>query len=248
MLSLRLYGYSIMCMKPNNSPQGLETLNNFVGGKGTESRLVRLRHTMKCILDVEIAIAGYESSTQVESLVPAFESLNITTILPGLNTSLLSSGALESKFLSFPDPSLLTLVVLATTFHTDNISHVTVSLANPFTATFTITGITSTVTSHNLSLGSINMSTVSNFSAAGKQTTMSPPLNLAMNYDPSTLFTLTRVLAVDAGLDVAPLDGIVALGGYQYVASTDADSGPPSRRANMYTYVNRLLVLLSGHR
>lgn len=189
--------------EPNNSPQGSETLNNFVGGK-----------------DVELAITGYEGSTQVESLVPAFESLNITTILPGLNTSLLSSGALE---------------ILATTFHTDNISHVTVSLANPFTATFTITGITSTVTSHNLSLGSINMPTLSNFSAAGKQTTVSPPLNLDMNYDPPTLFTLTRALAVDAGLDVAPLDGIVALGGYQYVASTDADSGPPSRRANIYT-------------
>ena len=51
---------------------------------------------MNCVLDVEIAITGYEGSTQVESLIPAFESLNITTILPGLNTSLLSSGALES--------------------------------------------------------------------------------------------------------------------------------------------------------
>ena len=90
------------------------------------------------------------------------------------------------------------------------------------------------------------MSTVSNFSAPGKQTTVSPPLNLDMNYDPPTLFTLTRVLAVDAGLDVTPLDGIVALGGYQYVASTGADSGPLSKR-NMYTYVNILLISLSGH-
>ncbi|KAL4074292.1 hypothetical protein J3A83DRAFT_4234939 [Scleroderma citrinum] len=189
--------------EPNNGPQGLETLSDFVGGK-----------------DVEISITGYQSSTQVDSLVPAFESLNITTILPGLNSSLLSGGALE---------------ILSTTFHTDNLSHVTVSLANPFTASFTITGILSTVTSHNLPLGSINMQTVSNFSAAGKETTTSPPLDLNMNYDPPTLFTLTRVLAVEAGLDVAPWDGIVALGGYQYVASTNADSGPVSRRANMYT-------------
>ena len=65
--------------------------------------------------------------------------------------------------------------------------------------------------------------------------------------NPSTLFTLTRVLEVDVGLDVTPLGVIVALGGYQYVASMGADSGAPSKR-NMYTYVNIPLISLSGHR
>ncbi|KAI6121372.1 hypothetical protein F5141DRAFT_1186618 [Pisolithus sp. B1] len=183
---------SITYFEPNSSPQGLETLSEFVGGT-----------------DVELVITGYENSTQVDSLLPAFESVNITTTLPGLNSNLLSSGALE---------------ILTTTFHTNNVSQVTVALANPFTASFSITGITSTVTSHNLSLGSIDMPAVTDFSAAGKATTMSPPLALNMNYDPPTLFTLTRVLALQAGLDVAPLDGIVALGGYEYVPSTNADS------------------------
>lgn len=47
--------------------------------------------------DVEIAIVGYDNSTQVQSLLPAFESLNITTTLPGLKSSLLLSGALMSE-------------------------------------------------------------------------------------------------------------------------------------------------------
>ncbi|KAI6135778.1 hypothetical protein EV401DRAFT_1898270 [Pisolithus croceorrhizus] len=194
---------SITYFEPNSSPQGLETLNEFVGGT-----------------DVELAITGYGNSTQVDSLLPAFESVNITTTLPGLNSNLLSSGALE---------------ILTTTFHTNNVSQVTVAVANPFTASFSITRITSTVTSHNLSLGSIDMPVVTDFSAAGKATTMSPPLALNMNYDPPTLFTLTRVLALQAGLDVAPLDGIVALGGYEYVPSTSADSVSVSRRENLYT-------------
>ncbi|KAF8135624.1 hypothetical protein EV363DRAFT_1429344 [Boletus edulis] len=190
--------------EPNNSPQGMQTLNDFVGGT-----------------DVELSIVGFSGSTQVASLLPAFESLNITATLPGSKSSLLSSGSLE---------------ILPTTFHQNNISQVTVNLANPFTAGLEITQITSSVTSHGLALGTID--TATNFSAAGKSTTTSPPLNLNMNFDPPTLFTLTRVLAVQAGLDPAPLDGIVALGGYSYVTATNADSTPISRRSNIYTGFN----------
>ncbi|KAF8840051.1 hypothetical protein BDN67DRAFT_1054007 [Paxillus ammoniavirescens] len=186
------------------SPQGMQTLDDFVGGT-----------------DVELAIAGFTGSTQVESLLPAFESVNITTTLPGLKSSLLSSGALE---------------ILSTTFHENNISHVTVNLVNPFTASFDITKISSSVTSHGLVLGSIE--TTTNFPSAGKSTTTSPPLDLDMNFDPPTLFTLTRVLAVQAGLDPTPLDGVVALGGYSYVTATTADSTPANRRSNIYTGFN----------
>ncbi|KAF9222628.1 hypothetical protein BS17DRAFT_802839 [Gyrodon lividus] len=187
--------------EPNSSPQGIQTLSDFVGGT-----------------DVELAIAGFSDSTQVESLLPAFESVNITTTLPGLKSSLLSGGSLE---------------ILSTTFHENNISHVTVNLVNPFTASFDITKISSSVASHGLVLGFIETST--NFFAPGKSTTTSPPLNLNMNFDPPTLFTLTRVLAVQAGLDPAPLDGIVQLGGYSYVTATDADSTTANRRTNIYT-------------
>ena len=126
------------------------------------------------------------------------------------------------------------LSVLPTTFHQNNISQVTVNLFNPFTAGFEVTKIASSVTSHGLALGTIQ--TTSNFSAAGRSTTTSPPLDFNMNFNPPVLFTLTRALAVQAGLDPAPLDGIVALGGYSYVASTNADSTSISRRSNVYGY------------
>ncbi|KAG1761160.1 hypothetical protein EDD22DRAFT_954309 [Suillus occidentalis] len=86
----------------------------------------------------------------------AFESMNITATLPGPNSSLLSTGTLE---------------ILPTTFVTNDISQVTVSLVNPFTAGFDIASISSNVTSHGLNLGSIN--TVTNFSSAAKSTTKS---------------------------------------------------------------------------
>jgi hypothetical protein len=109
-----------------------------------------------------------------------------------------------------------------------------VNLVNPFTASFDITKISSSVTSHGLVLGSIE--TTTNFPSAGKSTTTSPPLDLNMNFDPPTLFTLTRVLAVQAGLDPTPLDGVVALGGYSYVTATTTDSTLANRRSNIYTY------------
>ncbi|KAG1896026.1 uncharacterized protein F5891DRAFT_1165745 [Suillus fuscotomentosus] len=192
---------------PNNSPEGLQTLSQFVGGQ-----------------DVELNIVGYSGSTQVASLLEAFESMNITATLPGLNSSLLSMGSLE---------------ILPTTFVTNNISQVTVALVNPFTAGFDITSISSNVTSHGLHLGSIN--TATSFNSAGKSTSKSPALNMTMNYDPPTLFTLTRVLAVQAGLDPTQLDGIVALGDYRYVTATTVDSEPvpqQQRRDNMYTGFN----------
>jgi hypothetical protein len=68
---------------PNNSPLGQQTLDEFVGGK-----------------DVNLNIAGYSQSTNVASLLQAFETLNISVVLPGLNTSLLSSAALEGNYLA----------------------------------------------------------------------------------------------------------------------------------------------------
>lgn len=48
-----------------------------------------------------------------------------------------------------------------------------------------------------------------------------------MNFDPAALFTVTRALAVEAGLDPAPLDGIVQLGGIQYL---NIANQPPVKR------------------
>ncbi|EPQ57376.1 hypothetical protein GLOTRDRAFT_120580 [Gloeophyllum trabeum ATCC 11539] len=189
--------------QPNKNSQGSQTLNDFVGKK-----------------DVRLQIAGFQESTQVQSLLQAFQTLNIDTTLPGLQTNLLESAALK---------------VLNSTGRDNNISHVTVNLANPFTAGLDITQIKSSVSSYGINLGSIQTST--NFSSPGHTTTTSPSLDLNMNLDPPAIFTLTRALAVDAGLSTEQLDGIVELGGYQYVqTSPEAPaSNSSSRRDNIYT-------------
>jgi hypothetical protein len=66
---------------PNNSPLGQQTLNEFIGGK-----------------DVSLNIAGYSQSTNVASLLQAFETLNISVVLPGLKSSLLSYAALTGIY------------------------------------------------------------------------------------------------------------------------------------------------------
>ena len=78
------------------------------------------------------------------------------------------------------------------------------------------------------------------FSAAHNATTTSQELHLNLNMDPATLFTLTRALAVEAGLETVQLDGIVALGGYKYLFTTDNSSssssdGSKDKRDNIYT-------------
>lgn len=126
-------------------------------------------------------------------------------------------------------------LVLSTTGRENNISHVTVSLENPFSAPLRITQISSTVTSHGILLGSIHTNT--DFLSAPHSTTESPILDLDMNFDPAALFTVTRALAVEAGLDPAPLDGIVQLGGIQYLSLGDQ---PPVKRqdSSVFVYVS----------
>ncbi|GLB37240.1 putative protein of unknown function (DUF3712) [Lyophyllum shimeji] len=194
---------STSIFEANRSPEGIQTLNDFVGKK-----------------DVPLTIAGFDGSTKMASLVEAFKTLNINVTLPGLKTNLLESAALE---------------VLSTTGRSNNISHVTVSMVNPFTAPLRITKISSTVKSFGIPLGTIE--TTTNFESAPKSTTKSPVLDLNMNFDPAALFTVTRALAVEAGLNVDPLDGIVQLGGIKYLSITGS---PPKlkHRANVFTGFN----------
>ncbi|KAF8525642.1 hypothetical protein JB92DRAFT_3093617 [Gautieria morchelliformis] len=177
--------------QPNNSLQGLQTLNEFVGGT-----------------DLLLQIMGFNGSTVVPSLLQAFESLSISTLLPALNSTLLQSAALTSPFLN-------------TTGKQNNMAHVNVNLKNPFSAGLTITSINSMVMSHRLSLGTIQTST--NFPASGKSTTTSPMLDLNMNLEPPTIFTPLRRLTAQAGQRTDQIDVIVSLGGIQYISSSDAD-------------------------
>lgn len=59
-----------------------------------------------------------------------------------------------------------------------------------------------------------------------------------MNFDPAALFTVTRALAVEANLNVAPLDEIVRLGGIQYLQTPEIESvsnnNPEPRQSNLF--------------
>ncbi|KAI0773181.1 hypothetical protein BD413DRAFT_603560 [Trametes elegans] len=193
--------------------------------------------------NVDVAISGYQQSTLVTSLLEAFEGLNIEAVLPALQTKLLNSASLE---------------VLATTGHENNIAHATVSLANPFTAGLVITHVASNVTFRDITLGTIQ--TPTNFSSPGKETSSSPALDLDLNMDPQSLFTVTRLLAEEAGLDTAQLDAIVQLGGYHYLDAggsgsrkreeamleVRADNGSLFRGFDLPSYVDEAFTKLAS--
>ena len=120
--------------------------------------------------------------------------------------------------------------MLPTTGRENDIAHTTVSLANPFSADLVITSVKSDVTFHGITLGTIDQDV--QFTSKGKATTALPNLNLVMNMDPPSLFTVTRVLAQYAQLDTAQLDAIVQLGGYQYLNNLTANV---RKRDNMFT-------------
>lgn len=183
-----------------------------------------------------LSIAGYDGSTEVASLLEAFKTLDIPVTLPALSSRLLDSAALTGCYLHFPFyatyRSFWPIVVLPTTGRESNVSHVTVNLNNPWTAPLRITKISSTVKYQSLTVGTISSEEA--FTSEPLSITASPRLDLNMNFDHATLFTLTRALAVEAGLDVAPLDGMVELGGFEYLFTT----GEPlsrTKRANLYT-------------
>ncbi|GJJ06156.1 hypothetical protein Clacol_000345 [Clathrus columnatus] len=191
--------------RPNNNQPGQQTLNDFVGGT-----------------DVVLSISGFNNSTNIPSLLSAFESLNISTTLPALKTSLLKTAS---------------LVVLPSTGHANDIANVKVDLANPFSGDLTITNINSTVTSHGLMLGTIG--TATNFNAQGNSTTTSPTLPLVMNLNPPDIFGLLRALATEAGESTQQLDGILQVGGITPAATTNEDSPSQKRelqeRDNIFT-------------
>ena len=57
--------------------------------------------------------------------------------------------------------------------------------------------------------------------------------------DPEALFTVTRILAEDAGLNTAQLDAIVQLGGYRYLNNVGARDVGVEKRDNLFTCVLR---------
>ena len=189
---------AISTFSPKVSPYGYETLNRYVSG-----------------LDTQVNISGFEGSTPIDSLVPAFMAMRLNTTLGGLKTELVQQAS---------------LVVLNTTGITDDVAHSIVSLNNPFTAGIQITHISSNVTMHGIFVAQID--TDLDFSAPGKAVTPSPSIPLHLNLYPPDMFALVRALALQVGEDVRPFDGIVKIGGYTYSKTTAANSDrKPSKRS-----------------
>ena len=194
---------------PNVHPKGIETLNRYISG-----------------IDTNLNITGYENSSDLPSLNPAFLPVKLNATLPGLQRTLVQSA---------------NLTILDTTGIVDTIANGVVALANPFTAGLTITRISSKVYSNGIFLATID--TPINLPAAGKAVTMSPNIPLALNLYPPDIFGAVRAFAVSAGLDPAYIDGVVALGGFTLTPSTGADSNnltaANSKRDTEHSHNNR---------
>ncbi|GJN94719.1 hypothetical protein Rhopal_007810-T1 [Rhodotorula paludigena] len=153
--------------------------------------------------NTDLQISGFNGSTPVESLTQAFMAIHLNSTLPGLQTSLLNYA---------------NLTVLPSTGVDNNFADATVNLANPFTAQLDVVNIQSNITSFGLFVGSIVTNT--NFDATGRANSDSPTLPFNLNLYPPDIFTLLRSLAQEQGLSTEQLDGIVQIGGYEYVATT----------------------------
>ncbi|KAF7731541.1 hypothetical protein EC973_009305 [Apophysomyces ossiformis] len=167
---------------PKASTTGQNLLSTFVMGK-----------------DNAVDIAGFDTSTNIASLIGGLEQVSIGSTLPGLKSPLIQGSTLQV----LPDSV------------TTNVVHVQVKIANPFSAGLTITKVVSAVTYEGMPVGNINQDISSNpIVIPGHGTVDSPPLNMEMNLEPAVVAMLMRDLAVKANLDTHPLDALLGMGGF----------------------------------
>ncbi|KAL9935874.1 hypothetical protein V8E36_005451 [Tilletia maclaganii] len=178
-------------------------------GKDTLNRFISGQPTT-------LNITGFDESSDIISLAPSIAGLKLNATLPGLQAKLISYANLS---------------VLDTTGITNDIANGLVGLNNPFTSPLRVTYIKSNVSSHGIHLADIETSL--DFAATGKSVSGSPPIPTLLNLNPPDIFALVRALAVQSGQDVAPIDAIVQLAGYQLSPVTDANTGtrPASKRS-----------------
>ena len=171
---------------PTASPHGYETLNRFVSG-----------------LDTKLNISGYDDSTPIPALGPAFSAIRIDTILPGLKNQIVGNTQ---------------LIIANTTGVTNDVAYSKIDIVDPFTADLGITHIKANVTSHGLFIAQVD--TPMDFTAKGKTTTKTGNVPLHVNLYPPDMFGFLRALAIKAGESVEQLDAIITLGGYKLSETT----------------------------
>lgn len=179
---------------PGASPYGYETLNRFVSG-----------------LDTKLNISGYDDSTPIPALGPAFSAIRLDTVLPGLKNQIVGKSQ---------------LIIANTTGVTNDVAYSKIDIVNPFTADLGITHIKANVTSHGLFIAQAD--TPMDFTAKGKTMTRTGKVPLHVNLYPPDIFGFVRALALKAGESVERLDAMIALGGYTL---SDTTSNARRRRS-----------------
>jgi hypothetical protein len=143
-------------------------------------------------VDSEVAIAGSQSSTQVESLQDALSHVRLSPVkIPALHQNLINSTSL-----TFPADIVQTGVATASFI-----------LANPFTAGITLLRAKATATYQGLALGEIpNVDLSANpIHADGHSSVTSQGLPLKFNLDPATIIQLLVLNSKANGVDFGPL-------------------------------------------
>lgn len=153
-----------------------------------------------------VSIAGNSESTAIASLEKAFAAITIDTSLPGLKSQLIQGAKLTVN----PDSPKNGIVGVA------------VSIANPFSASLSITKVVSSATYQGMPVGNIDQD-ISNspIVIGGHSTVQSNPLNMQMNIEPAAVALLLRQLAVAEGLDTRALDALLGMGGFQIAGQED---------------------------
>ncbi|KAL8280236.1 hypothetical protein RQP46_007350 [Phenoliferia psychrophenolica] len=166
--------------------------------------------------DTVLTISGFNGSSEVESLNQAFMGISLSAKLGGLAEGLVNGA---------------NLTVLDSTGITSDVANATVTLTNPFSADLLITSVQANVT-HSSGIYVGNIVTALNWAAKGRAVDVSPTLGFHLNLYPPDLFTLVRLLAIEAGQRTDQLDGLVALGGLSYVETKEAPAFTPSPPAS----------------
>ncbi|CAM0140812.1 hypothetical protein VKS41_008089 [Umbelopsis sp. WA50703] len=179
---------------PKATTVGQNLLTTFIAGKNNT-----------------VGIAGYSNSTAIQSLAYAFGNVSLSSTLPGLQSQLIQSAALE---------------VLTNTVQT-NVASTSVTIANPFSAGLSITQVKAAVTYAGMPVGNIDADISSNpIVVGGKATTASPGIPITMNLEPASVALLLRMNAQSAGLDLQPIDALLTMGGFNVQGQEHLDPSP----------------------
>ncbi|CAG8617670.1 5406_t:CDS:1 [Funneliformis mosseae] len=145
--------------------------------------------------DTVLNIKGFETSTKVASLVPAFKAIDIPTPLPPFNLPLVTKVNIEVTAESARNNTLITII----------------EMTNPFAAPLTVYTMDSDFSVNGTTLGSISLDLKDQPIFVPGNAISKLGFNVKMLLDPTSLISLMRNLAIAKGMDVTVLDFYIGL-------------------------------------